>query len=66
MAAPSSDLPKLSAPALRALKAADLTTLDNLARASEADLLALHGMGPNAIARIRAALKTKGLSFAKR
>ena len=65
MAAPSSDLPKLAAPAMRALKAAGLTTLDKLARTSEADLLALHGMGPDAMARIRSALKAEGLSIAK-
>ncbi len=65
LAAPSSDLAKLAAPAMRALKAAGLTTLDKLAQTSEADLLALHGMGPNAMARVRSALKAKGLSFAK-
>ena len=57
------DLPKLAAPAVRALKSAGLTSLSRLARAREADVAALHGMGPNAMATLRAALKEKGLAF---
>jgi predicted Fe-Mo cluster-binding NifX family protein len=63
---PSSDLPKLAAPAMRALTGAGLTSLAKLAKAREADVMALHGMGPNAMASIRAAMKAKKLSFAKR
>ena len=40
----------------RALRAAGLTTLEAVAALPEADLLALHGVGPIAVARIRAAL----------
>jgi predicted Fe-Mo cluster-binding NifX family protein len=64
--APASDLPKLAAPATRALNGAGLTSLAKLAKAREADVMALHGMGPNAMASIRAAMKAKGVSFAKR
>lgn len=55
----------LSQPALRALAEAKLTQLEQLARVSEAELLALHGMGPKGVAMIRVALAAKGLSFAK-
>ena len=55
--------PGIARPALRALFAAGLTTLDQLARKSEADVSKLHGMGPKAIVVLRAALKAKGLDF---
>ena len=60
------DLPKLAAPALRALAGARILKLSDLEAFTEADLLALHGMGPNAMAAIRAAMKANKLSFAKR
>ena len=53
----------LAKPALRALFAAGLTTLDQLTQVSEAELAGLHGMGPKAMATLRAALKAKGLGF---
>jgi len=56
-------LPKLSAPARRALSGAGYTRLDQLAQLSESDLKKLHGMGPTAIAALRAALHERGLSF---
>jgi predicted Fe-Mo cluster-binding NifX family protein len=62
----ASDLPKLAAPARRALASAGLTSLDKLARAREADVMALHGMGPNALATLKTAMKARGLAFAKR
>ncbi|MEP7210045.1 MAG: DNA-binding protein [Alphaproteobacteria bacterium] len=62
----ASDLPKLAAPAKRALSSAGLTSLEKLARASEADVMALHGMGPNAMKAISTAMKARGLAFAKR
>ena len=58
-----SDLPKISAPAQRALTAAGITTLAQLTKISEAELSQLHGMGPNALGRLREALKEQGLSF---
>jgi predicted Fe-Mo cluster-binding NifX family protein len=60
------DLPKLAAPAMRALAGAGLISLAELSRAGEAEVMALHGMGPNAMKTIKAAMKAKGLSFAKR
>jgi hypothetical protein len=60
-----SDLPRLAAPARRALEAAGLASLESLARVTEKDLLALHGMGPKAVYTLRAALKERGMNFAK-
>lgn len=53
----------LSAPARRALEGAGLTTLAKLAKKSEVDILALHGMGPASLPKLRDALKAQGLSF---
>lgn len=54
---------KLAAPARRALQAVGLTTLEKLAQSSETRVLSLHGMGPNAMAKLRAELKKAGLRF---
>lgn len=56
-------LPKLAAPARRALAAAKIATLKELRRHREAEIAALHGMGPNALAALRAAMKAAGFSF---
>lgn len=56
--------PKLGAPAERALAAAGIRTLDDLATWNEADLARLHGVGPNALAKLRAAMAEKGLNYA--
>jgi NADH:ubiquinone oxidoreductase subunit F (NADH-binding) len=53
----------LSAPARRALEREELNTLEKLARLTEGELLALHGIGPTAIPPLRSALAEKGLSF---
>lgn len=59
------DLPSgLAAPAQRALAAAGITRLEQLSQISEADLLKLHGIGPNAVKKLRHAMNTKNLSFA--
>jgi len=60
------ELPALAAPALRALAHANIKNLRQLPGYTEAELLALHGMGPGSIPKIRAALKAKGLSFKKK
>lgn len=60
---PSDDLPKLAAPAQRALASAGITSLRQLTRISEAELMQLHGMGQNAVGKLREALKANGLSF---
>lgn len=61
----SSDFPKTSAPAQRALNAAGYYRLEQLTQISEAELLRLHGMGPKAIGILRQALQEKGLAFAE-
>jgi predicted flap endonuclease-1-like 5' DNA nuclease len=61
---PQSDLPKLAAPARRALQSVGCTSLDQVAKLSEAEIKQLHGIGPNAIEQLRSALAAKGLSFA--
>ncbi len=53
----------LSAPARRALAAEGLHRLEDLAERSEREIAQLHGMGPNAIEKIRDALRAKGLGF---
>ncbi len=63
--APASDLPKLAAPAQRAVKGAGVDSLAKLARFSETEVMALHGMGPNAMKALKAALKQAGLGFGK-
>src|SRR3954454_17909525 len=54
----------LARPALRALAGAGYGNLDQLSSATQASLLGLHGLGPNALAKLRAALHEIGLSFA--
>ncbi len=56
-------LPKLAAPAQRALAAANIQQLEQLTRFTEADIKQLHGIGPNALDTLRRALAAKGLSF---
>lgn len=59
------DLPKLSAPAHRALAAAGVTRLADLTRFSEAEVKKWHGIGPNAMRQLQGALAARGLSFAQ-
>ena len=54
----------LSAPAKRALTGAGYTQIEQLADATEADILKLHGIGPSAMPLLREALAAKGLRFA--
>ena len=61
-----SDLPSaLSAPARRALIGAGCTRLEAVAKLSEKEIKQLHGVGPNAIEKLRQALNDHGLSFAE-
>jgi hypothetical protein len=61
-----SDLPeKLGAPAERALAGAGIKKLKDLTKFSEAEIKQLHGVGPNAIGKLRKALGENGLSFAR-
>ena len=60
------DLPKLSAPARRALATLNIYRLEQVTAFSEAEIKKLHGMGPNGIERLRRALAERGLSFAEK
>ena len=57
-------LPRIGAPATRALANAGVTSLEDLTTWSEADLLALHGMGPKAVGILREHLAAQGLGLA--
>ena len=52
-------------PAQRALANAGITSLEGLAKVSEAKVAALHGVGPKALNLLKAAMAAKGLAFAK-
>jgi hypothetical protein len=54
-------LPKIGAPASRALASIGITTLEGAAGRSKTALLALHGMGPKAIRLLDDALVQAGL-----
>jgi hypothetical protein len=57
------NFPKLSQPALRALAGAGIQRLEQLTSFSEAQICQLHGIGPNALKQLHAALAAKGLTF---
>ncbi|MEZ4608410.1 MAG: DUF1801 domain-containing protein [Deinococcales bacterium] len=59
----TSGFPKLSQPALRALRQAGYERLEHLTQSSEAELSHLHGMGPKALASLKQALHEKGLDL---
>ncbi len=54
-------LPKIGAPAARALRAAGLTTLEAVAAVPDRELAAMHGVGPVALAALREALAEHGV-----
>jgi DNA-directed RNA polymerase alpha subunit len=56
----------LSAPARRALASRHIKTIEELAFYSEAEILALHGIGPSSLPTLQNALKKKGLSFKRK
>lgn len=55
----------LAAPARRALENNGISTLKQLSAFSEAAILALHGMGPASLPKLRQALAAEGLYFKK-
>jgi len=55
----------LGAPARRALENHGITTLKQLSKFSENEILELHGMGKTTIPKLITALKAEGLSFKK-
>ena len=62
---PANNLPKLAAPAQRALAGVGVKRLDHLTKFSEDDVKQLHGIGPNALVQLRRALANARLSFAR-
>lgn len=60
-----SDLPKIGAPATRALESVGITSLKQLTDITEEELLMLHGMGQKAVRILREELQAKGWSFRK-
>jgi hypothetical protein len=57
------ELPRIGAPATRALTSVGITRLSQLTDHRAEELLKLHGMGPRAIKILRQALADRGLSF---
>jgi predicted flap endonuclease-1-like 5' DNA nuclease len=58
------DLPSIGRPARRALDGLGVTTLDQVARMSERELLAVHGVGPKAVRILSEALADRGQTLA--
>ncbi|MGQ3378022.1 RNA polymerase alpha subunit C-terminal domain-containing protein [Priestia endophytica] len=58
-------LSQLSDPARRALENNGITTLQQLSKFSEKEILQFHGIGPASLPKLKAALKEEGLSFKK-
>jgi predicted Fe-Mo cluster-binding NifX family protein len=59
-------MPKgLAKPAQRALAGAGLRDLRELSKRTEAEVMALHGMGPRAMETLKAAMKERGVAFAR-
>ena len=56
-------LPAIGGPATRALVSAGITDLNTVARHSQAELLALHGVGPKAVRILTEALAASGQSL---
>ena len=56
-------LATLGAPARRALENHGIQTLKQLSSFREKEILALHGMGPGSLPKLKAALAAAGLAF---
>lgn len=59
-------LPRIGAPATRALRAEGIWTLEQVRERAESELAGLHGVGPVALRMLGAALAERGWSFADR
>ena len=55
----------LARPAQRALAGAKVAKLSDLGKMTEAELKALHGMGPSSLLSIRKDMRSHGISFKK-
>jgi len=56
-------LAALAAPARRALEKEKITSLMDLSKWSEEEIMELHGIGPSSIPKLKKALKEEGLQF---
>jgi DNA-directed RNA polymerase alpha subunit len=56
-------LSQLSAPARRALENNAITSVQQLSKFSEKEILKFHGMGPASLPKLRTALQLNGLTF---
>lgn len=59
------EFPSIGATAFRALDRIGITTLRDVTKFNEKELLALHGFGPKALRLIHEAFNEKGLMFTK-
>ena len=57
------DIPKISAPAQRALYSLGITTLIELSKFKESEIAKLHGMGLNALTKLSTALENANLTY---
>ncbi len=57
------DLPKIAAPAMWALASVRVESVEDLALFSEKEIAELHGMGPNALGKLKEAMKAAGVEF---
>ncbi|MFN8295325.1 MAG: RNA polymerase alpha subunit C-terminal domain-containing protein [Chitinophagales bacterium] len=55
----------VSSPARRALENAQITTLSDLSKHSEKEILKMHGIGKKSIPKLREALEKDNLNFAE-
>ena len=53
----------LGAPARRALESINISSLKDLSKYTEKEILQLHGMGKTSIPKLKEALQSEGLSF---
>lgn len=57
---------KIGRPAQRALANAGRTSLEELSKLSEKEFMKLHGIGKNALQKLKPQMSEKGLSFAEK
>ncbi len=56
-------LPKIGAPATRALNSIGIYNLEQLTKFTEKEIMDLHGMGPKALGILKVEMQINGLSF---
>lgn len=54
---------KLARPALRALEGAGIRRLEDFRKFTEGQVMEFHGMGPNAMGKLKVAMATAGIDF---